>query len=80
MIKTLTKHGNSYALIIDRPIMDLLKITPETQLDITTDGKGLTVRAVADDEDVGAARRRRLTESMAWVNQTYAPMLRDLAK
>ena len=24
MIKTLTRHGNSYALIIDRPILDLL--------------------------------------------------------
>ena len=26
MIKTLTKHGNSYALVIDKPILDLLNI------------------------------------------------------
>jgi hypothetical protein len=26
MVKKLTKHGNSLALVIDRPILDLLKI------------------------------------------------------
>ena len=30
MVKKLTKHGNSLALVIDRPILDLLKIDPET--------------------------------------------------
>ena len=25
MIKTLTKHGNSYALVIDKPILELLR-------------------------------------------------------
>ena len=29
MVKKLTKHGNSLALVIDRPILDLLKIAPE---------------------------------------------------
>ena len=29
MIKNLVKHGNSWALVIDRPILDLLKIDPE---------------------------------------------------
>jgi antitoxin component of MazEF toxin-antitoxin module len=39
MIKTLTKLGNSYALVIDKPILDLLKIRPDTPLEIATDGK-----------------------------------------
>ena len=43
MIKRLTKHGNSLALIIDRPILELLKIDPETPLDVSTDGKRLIV-------------------------------------
>jgi antitoxin component of MazEF toxin-antitoxin module len=34
----LTRHGNSLALIIDRPILELLKIDPDTELDISTDG------------------------------------------
>jgi hypothetical protein len=29
MIKKLTQHGNSLALVIDRPILDLLKIDPK---------------------------------------------------
>jgi len=41
--KKLTKHGNSLALIIDRPILDLLDIDPETPLEIGTDGKRLIV-------------------------------------
>ncbi|MDR0378915.1 MAG: AbrB/MazE/SpoVT family DNA-binding domain-containing protein [Candidatus Accumulibacter sp.] len=33
MIKTLTRHGNSYALVIDKPILELLNIAPETPLE-----------------------------------------------
>lgn len=43
MVKKLTKHGNSLALVIDRPILDLLKIDPETPLEVSTDGKQLIV-------------------------------------
>lgn len=46
MVKTLTKHGNSYALVIEKPIMDLLHIQPDTQLEISTDGKSLVIRPV----------------------------------
>jgi hypothetical protein len=38
MVEKLTKHVNSLALVIDRPILDLLKIDPDTPLDISTDG------------------------------------------
>ena len=48
MIKKLTRHGNSYALVIDRPVLDLLKIDPETPLDIATDGQVLVVSPVRD--------------------------------
>jgi antitoxin MazE len=44
MVKKLTKHGNSLALVIDRPILDLLNIDPETLLDVSTDGKQLIVK------------------------------------
>ena len=38
MVKRLTPHGNSAALIIDKPVLDLLHITMETPLEIVTDG------------------------------------------
>ena len=40
MTKKLTKHGNSLALIIDKPILDILKITQKTELELRIeDGK-----------------------------------------
>lgn len=48
MIKTLTKHGNSYAMVIDKPIMELINATPETPFDIITDGNSLVLTPVRD--------------------------------
>ncbi|MBI4613517.1 MAG: AbrB/MazE/SpoVT family DNA-binding domain-containing protein [Planctomycetes bacterium] len=50
MIKRLTKHGNSLALVIDRAILDLLDIKAETPLSITTDGKCLVVTPASEGE------------------------------
>lgn len=43
MIKKLTRHGNSLALVIDKPILELLNISQETPLEITTDGRALII-------------------------------------
>ena len=61
MIKRLTNLGNSSALIIDKPILELLHITPQTDLQISTDGRALTIlplRNVASDETFKAAQKR----------------------
>ena len=50
MIKKLTKHGNSYALVIDRGIMDLLNISEKSSLYVTTDGRKLIV-SPADEKE-----------------------------
>jgi antitoxin component of MazEF toxin-antitoxin module len=75
MLKTLTRHGNSYALIIDRAILDLLKITPETPLELSTDGRTLTISPVAD-----AKRRARLSEALDKTNRRYGRALKKLAE
>lgn len=46
MIKKLIPVGNSLGLVIDKPILDLLKITPDTSLEISTDGANLVIRPV----------------------------------
>jgi len=43
MIKKLTAIGNSYGLVIDRAILELLDITPETELELSTDGTRLVI-------------------------------------
>ena len=77
MVKSLVKHGNSWALVIDKPILELLKIDPTTPLDISTpDGVTLVVRAVFDDE---AAQERLLAASLEDINGRYGTMLKRLA-
>ncbi len=61
MIKNLVKHGNSWALVIDRPILDLLKISPESPLEITTDGRSMTISPATETgkkSRVRAARKK----------------------
>ena len=74
MIKKLTKHGNSLALVIDRPILDLLKIDPETQLDISTDGRQ---RIVAPAKP--SARRKKFDAAQEWAHKQYGYAFRKLA-
>ncbi len=46
MIKKLSKYGNSFAIIIDKPILELLNITQKTGLKIKTDGKKIIIEPV----------------------------------
>ena len=62
MIKQLTKIGNSMGLIIERPILDLLKIDRDTPLEVRTDGEGLIIRPVREDR---SARIRASAERVA---------------
>jgi antitoxin component of MazEF toxin-antitoxin module len=75
MVKTLTRHGNSLALVIDRPVLDLLKIDADTPLEITTDGTVLVIAPVVD-----AKRKKRLEQALLKVNARYGRMLKRLAK
>ena len=75
MIKTLTKHGNSYALIIDRAILELLRIDPETPLELTTNGQSLVVSPVRADAD-----QVKLEATLKELNNTFGDDLRRLAE
>lgn len=75
MIKTLSRHGNSLALVIDRAVLDLLHIDAETQLDISTDGQVLIIAPVHDPE-----RRARFEDALAQTNRKYGRMLKRLAE
>jgi antitoxin component of MazEF toxin-antitoxin module len=75
MVKRLIKHGNSYALVIDKPIMELLRATPDTPLELTTNGEMLMVAPVRD-----AKRQRRLRQSLKKMNRRYGEDLKRLAE
>lgn len=75
MIKHLTMHGNSSALIIEKPILELLHITTETPLEISTDGKNLIVSPVTDPN-----REKKIKSALLKINQRHAKTLKALAK
>ena len=41
MVKHLTQHGNSAALVIDKAVLALLHITMKTPLELATDRKSV---------------------------------------
>ena len=75
MVKKLTKHGNSLALVIDRPILDLLKIDPETPLDVSTDGRQLIVTPAKP-----SARRNKFDAAQEWTHKRYGKAFQKLAR
>jgi antitoxin component of MazEF toxin-antitoxin module len=74
VVKRLTKHGNSLALVIDRSILELLRIDADTPLSITTDGECLVISPAR-----GAGRQRRFRRALEKVNRRYGRALRKLA-
>jgi len=75
LVKKLTQHGNSLALVLDRPILDLIKVDADTPLDISTDGQRLIIspiRNVISDKDFKAA--------LARVNRKHGKTLKRLAE
>ncbi len=53
MRKNLTAIGNSLGLIIEKPILDILGITRDTDLEVKTDGRRLVIEPVRDSEEKG---------------------------
>ena len=60
--------------MIDRPVLDLLKIDADTPLEISTDGQVLILAPVRDER-----RRRKFEEALAKTNKRYGRMLERLA-
>jgi len=74
MIKRLTKHGNSLALVIDRGVLELLNIDAKTSLHIRTDGKCLIITPTKN-----ALRQKKFQAALKEGNQRYEAMLKRLA-
>lgn len=43
MIKKISKYGDEGILILDKSLLDSLKITEKTNLEITSDGKSIII-------------------------------------
>ena len=74
MRKTLTSIGNSLGIVIEKPILELLQITKETPLEMTTDGRRLIL------EPVRLSREERLAEASERVLRDHDETFRKLAQ
>jgi antitoxin MazE len=75
MIKKLVAHGNSAALIIDKPILELLKMDFDTPLEIATDGRSLIISPVSTTR-----RERKFKAALKKVNKTQGRSLEKLSR
>jgi len=75
MTKNLVAIGNSLGIIIEKPILDLLKIERDTPLEVKTDGERLIIEPVN-----GREREERLNKAIDRVMKNHSETLRKLAQ
>lgn len=74
--KKLTKHGNSFAVIIERPILDLLGIDSDTLLQISTpDGASIVITPLKSK-----TQKNKFSNSLKKINKKYGRALKRLAE
>ena len=83
LVKKLTKQGNSSALVLDKGIMDLVGIKPNSWVSIrTTDGKSLTIMPAGDMEVVEREDGEHMAKVQDAIDKTHKrfdKVLRKLA-
>jgi antitoxin component of MazEF toxin-antitoxin module len=75
MFKKLTKTGNSLALVLDRPLLERVKIDADTQLEVSTDGRCIIIAPVPDKR-----RKAAFRAAAERVNEKFAGAFARLAK
>lgn len=73
MLKKLSAVGNSLGIVIEKPILELLDIDRETELEMTTDGQRLIIQPIRQ-------RRKRVLASARKIMDAHDKTFRKLAK
>ncbi len=76
MVKTLKRIGNSQGLLIEKPILELLQITMDTPLEITTDGQRLIITPITEN----TSRKNRIKALNEKVTNQHEDTFRKLSK
>ncbi len=75
MVKSLTKHGNSYAMIIDKAILDLIQAGPDTPFEVISDGRSLVLTPVRD-----ANTEKKFNAALESVHERFGRAMKKLAE
>ena len=75
MTKKLIQHGNSAVLVIDKALMDLLKVRMDTPLEVTTDGRNIIISPQTNER-----AEAELLAALERINQKHGSVLAKLGK
>jgi antitoxin component of MazEF toxin-antitoxin module len=73
--KKLIRHGNSAALVLDKALLDLLKIQMDTPLEVTTDGRNVIISPQSTER-----AEATLLQALEKINQKHGSVLARLGK
>ena len=75
MVKRLTRTGNSFALVLDKPLLEELGIDEDTPLELSTNGDVLVVTPVRD-----RTREKKLKKALVEMDSQYGGVFKRLAE
>ncbi len=74
VIRTLTVMGDELGLILDKSLLEQLRLGPDTPLELRVEGQTLVIRAAGE-----GGRRARIREATEKMMDAHAETLRKLA-
>ena len=77
MSKKLTRHGNSLALIIDKPLLRILNISEKTPLELLIEDGSLVIRPIKGKKGRSKAEIKKIAEE---IMDEYADVFKKLAQ
>lgn len=81
VIKKFSRHGNSLAVLIDKPILDLLGMNEDTHITIKTDGINIIIEPIKNPHNIPLISKdpktQKLYEELA---VKYDALFKKLAK
>jgi hypothetical protein len=75
MVKKLVRHGKNAALVIDMPILELIRANAETAFELATDGRNLILSPQTEEIPENA-----ISESLKNINAKYGKVLQRLGE
>ena len=75
MVKKLTRHGNSLALVIDKPVLELIHADADTPFEIISDGRSLVLTPVRSPKE-----EKKFEAALAMVHKRFGRAMKKLAE
>lgn len=81
MLKRLSKHGNSLAILLDKPILELLDVNENTQFKIKIENGKIILEPVRpESEFLTISEDKRLQKKYEELMKKYDAVFKKLAK